>query len=101
DPRPHLTTADTEPGEGGDGKARRCNESGDCDVQMADVVVEGVVERLDLVLAACDLVGPDAELEEVAGEVADEEDGCVSDECDGREGHEIDAPLQRRRLLAV
>jgi hypothetical protein len=43
---------------------------------VADVVVEVVVEGLDLVLAARDLVRPDPELEEVAGEVADEEDGA-------------------------
>ena len=61
-------------------------------MEVADVVVEVVVERLDLVLAARDLVGADAELEEVAGEVADEEDGRVADEGESGQGHEVDTP---------
>src|ERR687892_2281791 len=68
---------------------------------MADVVVEGRTERLDLGLPDADLLGADSELEEAVREVADEEDHGIADERDCAERHEPDAHPERRRLLPI
>jgi hypothetical protein len=62
---------------------------------VADVVVQIVVEGLDVVLAARHLFVSDAELEEVACEVADEEDNPVPDERQSGQRHQVDTPLER------
>ena len=63
-----------------------------------DVVVEIVAERADLVSPDVDLLGPDAEFEERAGEVADEEDHRVPDEADTGECHQCRTGAQCGRF---
>src|SRR5215204_5153592 len=97
DPGPHVPAADTEPRERGDRETRRGDEAGQSDMQVADVVVEVVVERLDLVLIARHLVAADTELEEAVGEIQDEEDDGVTRKRDRAECHQVHAPRERRR----
>jgi hypothetical protein len=65
-------------------------------MEVADVVVEVVVERLDLVLAARYLVASNAELKKAVGEVQDEENDAVANERNRAERHQVDAPRERR-----
>src|SRR5215218_11118537 len=71
DPRPQLAAANAEPGERGGRETGGGDEAGHGDVEVADVVVEVVVECLDLVLAARHLIGADPKLKEAVGEVED------------------------------
>src|SRR5215204_127466 len=96
DPGPHVPAADTEPRERGDRETRRGDEAGNSDMQMADVVVEVVVERLDLVLAARHLVAADTELEKAVGEIQDEEDDGVTHKGDRAKRHQVHAPREGR-----
>ncbi len=63
-------------------------------------MVQVVVEGLDLVLAARHLVGPDPKLEEIAREVADEENDSVPDERYARDRHQPRSPDELTRLAA-
>jgi hypothetical protein len=86
--RPYQSAPYAEPGERRGGQSGGCDEARDGDVQVRDVVVEIVAERADFVSPDVDLLGPDTEFEERAGEVADEEDHRVPDEADTGERHQ-------------
>ena len=58
-------------------------------------MVEIVAEGTDLVSAYIDLRGPNAEFEECAGEVSDEEDHRVPNETEARECHQRRTDTQR------
>ena len=67
----------------------------DTAMEVGYVVVEIVAEGTDLVSAYIDLRGPDAEFEECAGEVSDEEDHRVPNETEARECHQRRTDTQR------
>src|SRR5829696_7347757 len=99
-PGPDIPAADSEPSQEGGRQPGRRDKARKRDVEVPDVVVELRAESEDLVAPYVDLFGADPNLEELAGEVADEEPDGVNDEGDRSDHHHGATELELQRLLA-